>query len=420
MYFFYKLLYNCGVWLYTASIYLSQPFNDKARQWVKGRQNLFTALTDSLKDAEREKKRSIWIHCASLGEFEQARPVIDALNKNNKYFIILSFFSPSGYEQQHHFKGADIITYLPTDTPFNAQKFINLIQPDTALFVKYEFWYHHLNMLHQNNIPCYLISAIFQPNQIFFRWYGELYRQMLRFMTKIFVQDESSAELLKGLGIKHVEISGDTRVERVHQINKSPQKLKLLPEFKGEHQLFIAGSTYRQEEQLLVQLMREQKLTKVKYVIAPHEVDDSTIEKITNTFRSWSPVRFSEAVSANIQESQVLIIDSIGLLASLYQYGELCFIGGGFGGGIHNILEPAAVGLPIIIGPNYKKFKEARELVSAGGAFSVKNYKEFKTIVTQLTDKEAAMTQKARKVTRQYIKKNIGATEKIIEAIENN
>ncbi len=413
---FYKFLYNCGVRIYYLSIFLTQPFNTKARQWIKGRKKSITPNEQEL-IKKKKSNTTLWFHCASLGEFEQARPVIEHLSSLDTYFIIVSFFSPSGYQIKKDYQGADIITYLPIDTKTNAKNFIDTLDPDIGIFVKYEFWYHYLNELNNRNIPLLLISAHFQPNQIFFKWYGTLYRIKLAKFEKIFVQDNNSKELLFSIDIKSVKVVGDTRVERVNKISQSAEHIPIIQKFKGKSKLLIAGSSYTTEEKLVHQFYTSASFTDVKFLIVPHEVNTSHIQQIQNLFSKEKSICWSKATKNNIANKQILIIDTVGMLAQTYQYGSICLIGGGFHDGLHNVLEPAAFGLPIIMGPYYERFKEADDLVTQGAAFPINNYKEFKQIIQQLLQ-DKIFYEEASKTSIKYIKENQGATDKIVRHIK--
>ena len=401
------LLYNIAIQLYFYAVYFVSFFNKKAKLWINGRKDQLYA---------REEK-SVWFHFASLGEFEQGRPVLENLRKAHpdKKFI-LTFFSPSGYEIRKNTQLADAVYYLPLDTAENAKKFIESIQPELAIFTKYEYWYHFFNELHGRSIPLYIISGIFRPGQVFFKWYGGLNRKILSFVTYFFVQDDASEQLLKNIGLTNVKVSGDTRFDRVWENAKQPQDLPLIKAFKGEQRLFIAGSTWPADEKLVKKLMGE--YPNWKFIIAPHEVFDYRIDDIMDMIIPDLVIKYTALVMDPIisPRNQLLVIDNIGMLSSLYQYADIAYIGGGFGSGIHNTLEAAAFGVPVIFGPNYKRFKEACDLILLGSGFSIKNEEELKDAVMFLSDDDLRY-QAVRKKIKQYVKEHTSATEIIVNNI---
>ncbi len=409
------LLYKIGIFLYSIAVRLVSVFNEKARQFVRGRKNWKANLQNQIE----EDTRYIWFHCASLGEFEQGRPVMEEIKKQfPRYKIVLTFFSPSGYEIRKNYDGADIILYLPLDSKSNAQTFIDIVKPEKVFFIKYEFWYFYIDELKQQNIPLYIISAIFRKNQQFFKntiW-GKWYRQSLFKFEHFFVQNEISAELLKSIGLNNISVSGDTRFDRVAEIVKAAKKIPVVEKFKGEAQLIIAGSTWKPDEELLIEFINQ--TDDIKFIIAPHEVSDANINRIHQLLKKPA-ISFSKIVEIEIDNYQVLIIDSIGLLSSLYQYGSIAYIGGGFGVGIHNILEAATFGTPIIFGPNYKKFKEAVDLISNGGAFSITNYDELESAFDLLISDNRLFNNSSEN-SKNYVDKNVGSTKFIIKKVFNN
>ena len=405
-----KVLYNLGIYIFYALAYLASPFNSRASLWVKGRKKWAEKIAEKIKHGDRV----IWIHCASLGEFEQGRPVIEEIKKKMPEFkIVLTFFSPSGYEIRKNYSYADCISYLPSDTPANAAKFIDLIKPEFVIFVKYEFWNNYISVLYRYKIPLYLISGIFRPNQHFFKWYGEFFRSMLRKFEKIFVQDQRSLELLKSIGIEKVSVAGDTRFDRVIQIVGTARNIVQIEQFRGEEKLFLAGSSWRQDEEIITEYINRFPL-KMKWVFAPHEIDKSNIERLEKLFKVKS-VKFSE-FNESYADSRVLIIDNIGMLSSAYRYAYIAAIGGGFGKGIHNILEPACWGIPVLFGPNHQKFREAVELLDKGAAKSFSTFDEFKKILDLWLTDEKIYTISAETASK-YVKENAGATEIIIKEI---
>jgi 3-deoxy-D-manno-octulosonic-acid transferase len=404
------VLYNIGIVIFSALAYLAAPFNRKVSLWIKGRKNWGRKISERIKSDDQ----TVWMHCASLGEFEQGRPVIEELKKGNPALkIILTFFSPSGYEIRKNYDKADCIIYLPADTPSNAEKFIDLVHPRFVIFVKYEFWNNYISALYRKNIPLYLISGIFRAEQHFFRWYGAFFRAMLGKFEKIFVQDQQSQDLLSGIGIEKVILAGDTRFDRVVQIAGTARNISQLEQFRGGEKLFLAGSSWKQDEEIISEYINQFPLS-MKWVFAPHEIDKSNIERLEKLFKV-SCIRFSEFSEAS-RDARVLIIDNIGMLSSAYRYAHIAAIGGGFGKGIHNILEPACWGIPIIFGPNHEKFREAIELKSKGGARSFSTFAEFKNILDFWLFDEKNYTISA-EIASKYVKENTGATNIIIKEI---
>jgi 3-deoxy-D-manno-octulosonic-acid transferase len=392
---------------------LASLFNRKARLWIKGRKGIF----DKIKELVRDKKNLFWFHASSLGEFEQGRPLIEALkNKNKSIKILLTFFSPSGYEIRKNYKPADYIFYLPLDTKINALRFIKSVNPSNAFFIKYEFWYHFLNQLKINNIPVYLISANFRQNQVFFKWYGGWFRNMLHKFTRIFVQNKKSEFLLKQIGLDNVTVSGDTRFDRVAEIARHAKTIEIAEKFRHGNPVIIGGSTWEKDEEILVEFINKSSID-IKYIIAPHEIHESSIQRIMKSINK-PVIRFSSATIANINDYQVLVIDNIGMLSSLYRYADIAYIGGGFGVGIHNILEAATFGLPLVFGPNYGKFQEAVDLVESGGAFPVNSFASLKIQFENLLGK--SKKNEAGRIAREYVLKNQGATDIILDIILKN
>lgn len=405
-------LYKTGIFFYSLLIHIFSVFNEKARLFVQGRKN----WEEILKQKIDPKSKYIWFHCASLGEFEQGRPVIEEL-KLPEYKILLTFFSPSGYEIRRNHPLADVVAYLPMDTKRNASAFLNIVKPEKVFFVKYEFWYFYISELKQRNIPLYIISAIFRENQQFFNntpW-GKWYRKMLYQVEHLFVQNEKSGELLKTIGISNFTVSGDTRFDRVAAIAKSSKEIPIVEKFRGGSPVIIAGSTWKPDEELLAAFINQS--SNIKFIIAPHEVSVGNINRIHQLLKKPA-ISFSETNETEIGRFQVLIIDSVGLLSSLYRYGDVAYIGGGFGVGIHNILEAATFGLPVIFGPNYKKFKEAIDLTFEGGAISISNSEELRVALNNLIIDKNEL-EKASEICRNYVAKNVGSTKHIIKKVFN-
>jgi len=403
-------LYSLGIMIFTALAYLVSPFNPKVMQWIRGRKGWFAAIKDKISSGEK----NIWIHCASLGEFEQGRPVIEAIKKNRPgYKIVLTFFSPSGYEIRKNYQHADCISYLPPDTPRNASKFISLVNPVYAVFVKYEFWNNYISILHKKGIRLYLISGIFRPGQHFFRWYGSFFRGILGKFTHFFVQDQQSSDLLKGIGLKNITLAGDTRFDRVMEIASSARDIPGIKKFRSDEKLFLAGSSWKQDEEIIAKYINRYP-ERMKWVFAPHEIDKTNIERLERLLKVKS-ARFSEFNDSS-SEARVIIIDNIGMLSSAYRYAYFAAIGGGFGKGIHNILEAASWNIPVLFGPNHNKFREAVELLELGGAMTFGNYDEFAKILDTWIDDEAAYALSAEAAGR-YVRSNTGATGAILKVI---
>ncbi len=407
-------IYKVGIFFYSVLIRLASPFNEKAKLFRAGRKNWRPILQNQIeKDA-----KYLWFHCASLGEFEQGRPVMEEIKKQfPEYKIVLTFFSPSGYEIRKSYNGANIVLYLPIDTKTNAQAFLNIVKPVKAFFVKYEFWYFYITELKKQNIPLYIFSAIFRENQHFFKntpW-GSWFRKILFQVEHYFVQNKSSAQLLKNIGLSNISVSGDTRFDRVAAIAKNSREIPIVEKFKGNALLIVAGSTWKPDEELLIEFINQNK--DIKFIIAPHEVSVTNINRIHQLLKRPA-ISFSNINNSKIHNFQVLIIDSIGLLSSLYRYGNIAYIGGGFGVGIHNILEAATFGTPIVFGPNYKKFKEAVDLCSVGGAFSITNYYELKHTFNQLIFDKKVLNNSSNTCSN-YIEKNVGSTKIIIKKVFN-
>ena len=409
-----RTLYVVVLFIFNSGISLAALFgNRKAQLWIQGRKNWEEKIKNSLVKAG---KRRIWFHCASLGEFEQGRPLIEKLKSNDpSLFIVLSFFSPSGYELRKNYTKADLVCYLPNDTRRNANKFINLVSPSYAVFIKYEFWLHYFEEAKRKNVPLFMVSVLFRPSQFFFKWYGSFYRKILKNVNHFFVQDTNSSKLLASYGFNNTSITGDTRFDRVHAITLEENKNAILEKFKQNDRLFIAGSTWPEDEDIFLPALKDLKLKNIKIVIAPHEVTEKRIQEIIkNVSKYFDPSEIICYSSDSDPEiAGVLIIDNIGILSSVYRYGTIAWIGGGFGKGIHNILEAAAYGMPVIFGPEYKKFREAVELISLGGAFAVNNLEEAKHKLTELAGDVQKIKQSAM-ISSSYVTSKLGATDKIL------
>lgn len=398
-------IYNIGIAGYGLLLKVVSLFNAKAKLFIDGRKNIFSQLVQKINPNDKP----IWFHFASLGEFEQGRPVLENLKSiHPDQKIIVTFFSPSGYEIRKNYALANVF-YLPLDTAKNAKKFISIVNPRLAIFTKYEFWYHYFKTLHEAQIPLYLISGIFRPEQAFFKWYGGFYRRILKFVTHFFVQNEESVMLLKSIGIEEVSLNGDTRFDRVYENVLNPKKIAEIEDFCVGNPVLVAGSTWPADEKLLTVLTEKYK--NWKFIIAPHEIEESHIVEIEKLFPS--SIRFSALERPNAKrQTQILIIDNIGMLSSLYQYGKVAYIGGGFGVGIHNTLEAAAFGLPIIFGPKYDKFQEAKELIAIGAAKSISTTEELEKAFLDFEDQPSAAA-----AAKNYVASKKGATDKILVMI---
>jgi 3-deoxy-D-manno-octulosonic-acid transferase len=404
------LFYNLFIRLYVLGIRLVAPWNRKASLWLKGR-----------KDQQRNHdpyfepgSKVIWMHCASLGEFEQGRPVLEALKSQHpEYKILLTFFSPSGYEIRKDYQGADKVLYLPMGTRASAKSFIQQVNPSLVLWVKYEYWYHYLVQLKQRNIPVILFSAIFRPAQPFFKWYGSLHREMLSCFRALFVQDRESVELLNSIGItQNLVVAGDTRFDRVIQIAEQSREIPAIDYFTNGQQCIVAGSTWKEDEEELVHFARINP--HVKFIIAPHQVEEERILEIERLFPHT--IRYSIFQNGHPDPgAQTLIIDNIGMLSSLYRYATVCYVGGGFGDdGVHNILEAAVYGKAVVFGPVYEKYREAVGMVEAGGAFPVQSALELESTLQNLLQHP-----EPGQIAGEYVYRNSGATAQIIEKLKD-
>ena len=402
-------LYDLGIQLYRFLILLASLKNKKAAAWIEGRKDLLTSIASQIDT----KQNHAWFHFASLGEFEQGRPVLEELkSKYSDISIVITFFSPSGYEIRKDYQLADHVFYLPLDTRKNAEEFIRIVQPKIAVFTKYEYWYHYFDVLHRQNIPLFIVSGIFRKDQAFFRWFGGLHRKMLRMVSHFFVQNEISKTLLKGLGITNVSVTGDTRFDRVIKNISQVPRIASVEGFCAGSYVFIAGSTWPEDEILIASLTKTYPLW--KFIIAPHEVDPQHIREIEKLFPDSA--KFSE-IQKDKGDTQVLIIDNIGTLSSLYQYGDVAYIGGGFGVGIHNTQEASAFSLPVIFGPNYQKFQEAADLIEKGASFSINNAQELEQRMSILQNQETRET--LGRIAKEYITTMAGATSIILEYLED-
>lgn len=409
-------LYNTSIALLRGGIRLSKGFNAKSRRMLEGHKETFVALEQALKGNESPV---MWIHAASLGEFEQGRPMIEMVKKEHPdWKVVLSFFSPSGYEVRKKYPLADVVVYLPFDTPTNARRFVDTVNPSVAIFVKYEFWGNYLSNLKSRNIPTYIISSIFRPTQVFFKPWGGIFRNMLECFNRIYVQDEDSRRLLDSIGVKHVAVAGDTRFDRVTDIMNSTFDIESVRNFtsRGKFTL-IAGSSWEADEDIYIPWLNAHR-TSTQAIIAPHEFDAPRLKVLLDKFKGEAMLlseyeKLSEKSTENIR---AIIVDSFGKLSSIYRYGDIAYIGGGFGAGIHNINEAAVYGIPVVFGPKHEKFKEARDLVHNQGAFCIRNQEECNKVLNNLLDCTALRTE-AGQIAGAYIKQNIGATDRIYNDI---
>ena len=400
------LLYNIGIYFYKLGIFMASFFNEKAAKLRKGQQEALALLEKKIEP----NARYVWFHAASLGEFEQGRPVIEQLKKEQpRTKILLTFFSPSGYEVRKNYAGADIVSYLPLDTPCAARQFVKLVKPEKAVFIKYEFWPNYLLELQASDVPVFSISAIFRPEQIFFKWYGTWYRNLLSTFNHVFVQDKASLDLLAKYDILNASVSGDTRFDRVYDLYTQAKELPLIEKFCEGKTVLVAGSSWPKDEELLVRYLKLHP--DLKLILVPHEIHPAHITEISKLL-DGNFVRYSDANSDNLKTANCLVVDVIGILSSIYRYANVAYIGGGFGVGIHNTLEAAVYNIPVVFGPNFMKFREARDLIAIGGAFSVSNY-----VVLEAQLDSLFKDTKAGKIAGKYVKENTGATSQICKII---
>ena len=410
-----RLFYILFIYLYRFSISLISPFNTKAKQWKDGRKNLFSDLEKKCKS----KQNIICFHCASLGEFEQAKPLMERIKSEYPdTTILLSFFSPSGYENKKNDAVADIITYLPIDTPYQAKKFLQTVKPTAFFFIKYEFWYNLMHQLYLQKIPFFYVSAIFRPSQIFFNPRGVWFARQLKKASFFFVQNEISRQLLLQIGVNKIEISGDTRFDRVSTIAQQSVELHFITSFKNGKKLLIAGSSWRPDERVLKNVF-EQFKDSYKLIITPHHIDKKNIQEVSTLFQHYKTILYSEIDdNTNLENYQILIVDTIGLLSKLYRYATIAYIGGAFETGLHNILEAAVFGIPVFFGPQYQKFNEAVELTERGGAFSICNPLEMIERMQEF-DANKDNYEHPCQICSQYIKENLNAVDKIVSVLSN-
>jgi len=407
-----RLFYNVFVYGYAFLIRLVVPFNRQAKQWMAGRKGIFSRM----KKAVGKHEDIVWFHCASLGEFEQGRPIMEAFKETfPDYKVLLTFFSPSGYELRKDYPGADYIFYLPMDKPNNARRFVQIFKPKLAIFIKYEYWYNYIKELSKNKIPLFFVSAIFRKNQYFFRNGAKWFRSQLQKVTWFQVQDETSSELLNSIHVFHNQVGGDTRFDRVLKVSQEEISFPVVEHFARGGNLLICGSTWPPDEDILKDYLLYNN--EVKMVIAPHKIDTDHIVEVQNKFKDFHPVLYSKATENLPKETRVLIIDSIGMLSHLYRYGKLAYVGGGFGAGIHNLPEAAVYGLPVIFGPNHQRFREALDLLKNGGGFAIHDKKSFRHVADTLLN-HPEKYQKSSEAASGYVRQQAGATFLAIEKIK--
>ena len=405
------MIYNLIIYLYLLGVAIYSRFNEKVRKMWRGERDAFRILREKVDP----NAKYVWFHAASLGEFEQGRPLMEQLRKDHpEYKILLTFFSPSGYEVRKNYEGADIITYLPLDTITNARRFLRTVRPVMAFFIKYEFWYNYLHILKHRHIPVYSVSSIFRPEQVFFKWYGCQYRPVLNCFTHFFVQNEVSKELLAKIGITSVDVVGDTRFDRVLQIKEAAKQLPLVEAFvKDAPQVFVAGSSWPPDEEIFIKYFSTHKNWKL--IIAPHVIGEDHLKQIEKLLEGRKVIRYTEATEENVQDAEVLIINCFGLLSSIYHYGNVAYVGGGFGVGIHNLLEAAVWDVPVFFGPNNQKFQEAQGLKTSGG-FEINNYEEFAAQMDKFASDADYLAEQGHKAGH-FVKGQSGATDKVLSAV---
>lgn len=403
-------MYNIAIYLYLLGVAVASLFDKKVKKMWRGEREAFEVLKQKVDPCSSY----VWFHAASLGEFEQGRPLMERLRRRHpEYKILLTFFSPSGYEVRKDYGGADIICYLPLDTPLNAIRFLRLVRPVMAFFIKYEFWYNYLHILKHRHVPVYSVSSIFRPDQIFFRWYARGYAKVLRCFTHFYVQNEVSRELLAGIGINEVTVVGDTRFDRVLSIREQLKQLPVAEAFSEGRRVFVAGSSWAPDEDIFIRFFNGH--TDWKLIIAPHVIGEDHLEQIIQKLGRRA-VRYTRTTPEEAREADCLIIDCFGLLSSIYHYGDVAYVGGGFGVGIHNVLEAAVWDMPVIFGPNNRNFIEAQGLKANGGGFEITSYEDFEGVMNRFIDDEDAV-RKAGAAAGRYVGSCTGATKKILSEV---
>ena len=419
------MIYNIVIYFVLLGIAIASLFNEKVRKMWRGEREAFKIL----KQKVDPNAKYIWFHAASLGEFEQGRPLMEQIRKEYpQYKILLTFYSPSGYEVRKNYEGADIICYMPVDTRLNAIRFLRLVRPVMAFFIKYEFWSNFLHILKHRNIPTYSVSSIFREDQVFFKWYGRSYAGVLKCFTRFFVQNEESKRLLEGIGITAVDVVGDTRFDRVLQIKEAAKQLPICEAFRTgvassqsadvphhDFKVFVAGSSWPPDENIFIPFFNEHKDWRL--LIAPHVIAEEHLKLILSLIKGKKVVRYTQTTPEEAAEADVLIIDCFGLLSSMYNYGDVAYIGGGFGVGIHNTLEAAVWNMPVIFGPNNKKFQEAQGLLKSGGGFEINTYEDFSGLMSSLMNDETFLNQAGDKAGA-FVAHLAGATDKVLASVK--
>ena len=419
------MIYNIVIYFVLWGIAIASLFNEKVRKMWRGEREAFKIL----KQKVDPNAKYIWFHAASLGEFEQGRPLMERIRKDYpQYKILLTFYSPSGYEVRKNYEGADIICYMPVDTRLNAIRFLRLVRPVMAFFIKYEFWSNFLHILKHRNIPTYSVSSIFREDQVFFKWYGRSYANVLKCFTRFFVQNEESKRLLEGIGITAVDVVGDTRFDRVLQIKEAAKQLPICEAFRTgvassqsadvphhDFKVFVAGSSWPPDENIFIPFFNEHKDWRL--LIAPHVIAEEHLKLILSLIKDKKVVRYTQTTPEEAAETDVLIIDCFGLLSSMYNYGDVAYIGGGFGVGIHNTLEAAVWNMPVIFGPNNKRFQEAQGLLKSGGGFEINTYEDFSSLMGSLMNDEAFLKQAGDKAGA-FVAHLAGATDKVLASVK--
>lgn len=409
------ILFFIVTYFYKFAIKLASPFNKKAKLWNEGHVDVL----EHLKEEVKNHKNIIWFHCASLGEFEQGKPLMSKIKKQNPQIsILITFFSPSGFEVKKNDPIADIVSYLPMDSPKNSKAFVEIVKPMAAIFIKYEYWYGYMKQLHDHNIPFYYVSCIFRPSQIFFKNRGKWFANQLRNATGFFVQNEESKNLLHSIDIDQVIISGDTRFDRVYETANQDFSLDFVEKFYNDKKLLIAGSTWPQDESLLEDLYRNYSAS-YKIIIAPHVVDEKRVMSVKNLFKDYRVACYSERDNVNLQDYDVLIIDTIGILGKIYKYSTVSYVGGAFHTGLHNVLEPAVFGRPIFFGPHYAKFNEAICLVQLGGAFTIRSAEEMNEVMLHF-ENDSNYYLSVCNICKQFVNDNLGAVDIIYDTLKTS
>lgn len=405
------MMYNVVIYFVLWGIAIASLFSKKVKKMWHGEREAFSILKQKVDPTAKY----VWFHAASLGEFEQGRPLMERIRlEHPEYKILLTFFSPSGYEVRKNYSGADIICYMPIDTRLNAIRFLRLVRPVMAFFIKYEFWYNYLHILKHRNIPTYSVSSIFRPEQIFFKWYGRQYGKVLKCFTRFFVQNETSRQLLASIGITDVDVVGDTRFDRVLQIKQASKQLPIVEAFKQGSKVFVAGSSWQPDEDVFIPYFNSHKDWKL--IIAPHVIGEDHLAQILSKLKRPA-VRYTQTNPDEAGNFDVLIIDCFGLLSSIYHYGEVAYVGGGFGVGIHNVLEAAVWNVPVFFGPNNKKFQEAQGLLHAGGGIEITSYADFESKITDLISSPEALSRHGESAGK-YVESLAGASQKILDTIQ--